>query len=748
MPSILIQDLSPRDQYTATNAQTVFVYSFTLFDETDIEVYRRNSASVDADDYTQQIQLNIDYTVDLVGSTITLLSACSPGEIITIIRNMPDERLNLYTNGTVITADALNTDAESQVLLIQQNSMYDTILAPHYNKSAIIDDANPLGGDVILPVLEANEIWVKDPTNNFITTSVYTGGGGGGGNISGTGGSLGNIALWFGPQTIYESIVNINSTGDITNANSLDLGDLELAIFNGHTINSKNGQDLTLFADTGQTLNLGNATDPVTISGLNWPTADGTNGYFLKTDGAGTLSWATGGGGAPFASTKYNLVQFSDNVGGLQDSGIDYQGGVLSGPTEILVDNLSLTANTISATNTNGNITLTPDGTGVTQSSTELEMRSGNELRFYRTTNAFYTALKAGSPTANLTWTLPDADGAPNEVLTTDGSGTLSWSAGGGGGGGNWIQVGTATAANSATVDLISVFSATYTHYMIVARNVTFQTATDQFWMRVGTGVTPTWKSGASDYAYGVDGWSSGGSAVNSSSTGAAQILLATSVSSTTDLPSSLILNVLDPLNVSYKTPIFGQLNVCNNSTTLVERSVASSYLTAEAVSSVRFLASTGNIVTGTFEVYGFNPNAVPGGSIPSNVVQTIVTANQAPGTGVTGSNSATAVVITPSSATSRVRINFTWTSDSNGSTVLCLYRNGVALTSGGLYIGQKADSTPLIYNQYYISYVDSPATTSAVTYTMGAPSSFTELRPATNGVACVFIAEEIGAAP
>lgn len=464
MPSILIQDLSPRDQYTATNAQTVFVYSFTLFDERDIEVYRRNSASVDADDYTQQIQLNIDYTVDLVGSTITLLSACSPGEIITIIRNMPDERLNLYTNGTVITADALNTDAESQVLLIQQNSMYDTILAPHYNKSAIIDDANPLGGDVILPVLEANEIWVKDPTNNFITTSVYTGGGGGG-NISGTGGSLGNIALWFGPQTIYESIVNINSTGDITNANSLDLGDLELAIFNGHTINSKNGQDLTLFADTGQTLNLGNATDPVTISGLNWPTADGTNGYFLKTDGAGTLSWATGGGGAPFASTKYNLVQFSDNVGGLQDSGIDYQGGVLSGPTEILVDNLSLTANTISATDTNGNITLTPDGTGVTRSSTEFEMLSGNELRFYRTTNAFYTAFKAGSPTANLTWTLPDADGAPNEVLTTDGSGTLGWSAGGSGAliAGNVVQKATGTAATYTLNTDIAPLSITIT---------------------------------------------------------------------------------------------------------------------------------------------------------------------------------------------------------------------------------------------------------------------------------------------
>ena len=40
-----------------------------------------------------------------------------------------------------------------------------------------------------------------------------------------------------------------------------------------------------------------NATAGLVASGLTYPTSDGSNGQFLKTDGAGNLSWATVGGG-------------------------------------------------------------------------------------------------------------------------------------------------------------------------------------------------------------------------------------------------------------------------------------------------------------------------------------------------------------------------------------------------------------------------------------------------------------------
>lgn len=202
---------------------------------------------------------------------------------------------------------------------------------------------------------------------------------------------------------------------------------------------------------------------------------------------------------------------------------------------------------------------------------------------------------------------LVTSPGTAGQVLTSNGNAASPTYQNVGAGTGAWVLISTQDAASSATVDFANLLTNTYRLYMVVGYNITFQTATDQFWCRIGTGAGPTWKSGGTDYAYGVDGYSSAGAAVNSASTGAAQVLLATSVSATTDLPSSIMLNIFDPSNVSYKTPITAELNVTNNSTTLVERSVAASYLTAEAITSIRFLMSSGNIETGKFQLWGLN---------------------------------------------------------------------------------------------------------------------------------------------
>jgi hypothetical protein len=53
------------------------------------------------------------------------------------------------------------------------------------------------------------------------------------------------------------------------------------------------------------------------------------------------------------------------------------------------------------------------------------------ELRFYEDTDlgTNYTGLKAGNATASVSYVLPLADGTDGYALTTDGSGTLGWSA-------------------------------------------------------------------------------------------------------------------------------------------------------------------------------------------------------------------------------------------------------------------------------------------------------------------------------
>lgn len=51
------------------------------------------------------------------------------------------------------------------------------------------------------------------------------------------------------------------------------------------------------------------------------------------------------------------------------------------------------------------------------------------DLRFADSDSSNWVAFQApGTVASNVTWTLPAADGTANQVLTTDGSGALSWS--------------------------------------------------------------------------------------------------------------------------------------------------------------------------------------------------------------------------------------------------------------------------------------------------------------------------------
>jgi len=83
------------------------------------------------------------------------------------------------------------------------------------------------------------------------------------------------------------------------------------------------------------------------------------------------------------------------------------------------VDNLRLDGNTLSSTDTNGDIVLSPDGTGAVN--------------------------------INSAYTLPTADGTSGQVLSTDGAGAVSFATPSGGGSYTLIASGTGT---GATVDV------------------------------------------------------------------------------------------------------------------------------------------------------------------------------------------------------------------------------------------------------------------------------------------------------
>jgi hypothetical protein len=100
-------------------------------------------------------------------------------------------------------------------------------------------------------------------------------------------------------------------------------------------------------------------------------------------------------------------------------------------------------ANTTGFISAQGGFGLVPDGLGLASA----------EIRFYEATanGSNYVGFKAPSTiAANKIWTLPSADGTSGQVLSTNGSGTLSWvTAGGGGGSGTVTSI--TPAADSGT---------------------------------------------------------------------------------------------------------------------------------------------------------------------------------------------------------------------------------------------------------------------------------------------------------
>ena len=231
-------------------------------------------------------------------------------------------------------------------------------------------------------------------------------------------------------------IVDANSKIDVLNVDNLTL--------NGNAITSTNTNgDITITP---------NGSGKVILDGLSHPTADGSAGQFLKTDGSGNLSFGTvvstlsiaadsgsndsvstgetitftGGTGVDTVvsdntitisgedasdSNKgiatFNTASFAVSSGDvtIKASGVTNAqlagsianaklanssvtigsdavalGGTqtdLNGITSLDVDNITIDANTISTTNSNGNLSLTPNGTGTVTVPSGYEGRAG-----------------------------------------------------------------------------------------------------------------------------------------------------------------------------------------------------------------------------------------------------------------------------------------------------------------------------------------------------------------------------------
>lgn len=256
------------------------------------------------------------------------------------------------------------------------------------------------------------------------------------GKVSGNAITSGTIAGSTGISTSG----NITTTGNITGANvSATSGNLQ----NLKVFDSTNSYKTTIKAPAGQSADYS----------LVLPSGAGSSGQVLSTDGSGNLSWSSSSSGtvtsvAAGAGLSGGTITNSGTIsmpnvgtaGSYYKVTTDAQGRVSAGQTSLTETDLptistagkisgsAITSGTIAGStsiNTSGNIT-----TSGTVAAPNVTATTGTvqNLRIFESTNTYKTTIKsAASLAADYNFVLPAGVGSSGQVLTTDGSGNLSW---------------------------------------------------------------------------------------------------------------------------------------------------------------------------------------------------------------------------------------------------------------------------------------------------------------------------------
>ncbi|MEY4332739.1 MAG: hypothetical protein RLZZ196_1477 [Bacteroidota bacterium] len=218
-------------------------------------------------------------------------------------------------------------------------------------------------------------------------------------------------------------------------------------------------------------------------------------------------------------------------------------------------------------------------GTGVNNGSSTVAI--GGNVTF----SGAYTF--SGTLTGNTSVTFPTS----GTLLTTSSTGAL-------------VFLGSAVASNSATVNFNNLLTSTYDTYFISIENASPVSNGVDFLCQVGTGSTPTYQTSSYTGAIGYMSTTSAGGGSTSSS-GASLVFGSRWGNASTNGANGFLYLYNANNNASYKT-ILGQISYYASDVSVNNTGFPSiSWGGTTTLTSVRFSASSGNISTGTFRLYG-----------------------------------------------------------------------------------------------------------------------------------------------
>jgi plastocyanin len=271
-------------------------------------------------------------------------------------------------------------------------------------------------------------------------------------NLHIAGGSNGQYLQTNGSGTLTWSTVTSGSTSNISNGNS----NISIPVANGN-INFTAAGNANIVVVTGTGVNVAGTLNVTGQSNLgavgNVVITGGTANYVLSTDGAGNLSWVAGGGSAAnvivdnFTGNGVQTVfTLSTTPIGINQTSVNYNGATIL-RTDYSLANANITFSSAPANGSLIEVTTidlsgggggTPGGTNTQVQFNDAGSFAGNAgLTFNKTTTTLTANNFVATSTANLgsNANVIITGGTANYVLSTNGSGNLSWVAQSGGGG-------------------------------------------------------------------------------------------------------------------------------------------------------------------------------------------------------------------------------------------------------------------------------------------------------------------------
>jgi len=377
MANISINSVATRVQYVATSLQTTFSYTFPIKSDADLKVYQRVDGS-SPDDAADLLTLTTHYTVTgantASGGTVVLVTGAVGNDIITIVGDKDIDRTAVYDQSVTLKKADLNNDFNDNVMYDKQIETELHQLGLRYNRSERITPSYR-EGNLKLPILDDNELWIgrgdAGDSPDDVTTIAAT-------SLSNPFLNAVDYVLGTAESLLPEAqVLGDLATGIVKNTTAASVGTLSIAA-EGTDYYGPGGTDVAV-ADggTGASTAANALTNLVSGTSIATATVAGTDKVVIQdADDSDNIKTVTaqsiadlapvGDVVGPASSTDNAAARFDSTTGKLlQDSSVTISDvDVVSGITQLNVDNLRLDGNAITSTDTDGNITLTPDGTG------------------------------------------------------------------------------------------------------------------------------------------------------------------------------------------------------------------------------------------------------------------------------------------------------------------------------------------------------------------------------------------------